>query len=121
MCRRAIDPRKGYWTMPAGYLELHEAVESGTKREAWEEARADIEIEQLLGIYSIAWISQVQLIFRARLLSPEIAPGRETEELGLFSWDQIPWDQLAFPSVHWALNHFRRTRDQSAFAPFTQP
>ena len=81
LCRRAIDPRKGYWTLPAGYLEQNEAADAGARREAWEEARAEIEIEQLLGIYSIARISQVQLIFRARLLSPEVAPGPETLEL----------------------------------------
>jgi len=121
LCRRAIDPRKGYWTLPAGYLELNEAADAGARREAWEEARAEIEIEQLLGIYSIARISQVQLIFRARLLTPEVTPGPETLELDLFAWDDIPWDQLAFPSVHWALDHFRRSRGQSAFAPFANP
>ena len=121
LCRRAIDPRKGYWTLPAGYLELNEAADAGARREAWEEARAEIEIEQLLGIYSIARISQVQLIFRARLLSHEVAPGPETLELDLFSWDDIPRDQLAFPSVHWALEHFRQSREQSAFAPFANP
>ena len=121
LCRRAIDPRKGFWTLPAGYLELNEVADAGARREAWEEARAEIEIEQLLGIYSIARISQVQLIFRARLLTPEVAPGPETLELDLFAWDDIPWDQLAFPSVHWALDHFRQSRQQSAFAPFANP
>jgi len=121
LCRRAIDPRKGYWTLPAGYLELNEAADAGARREAWEEARAEIEIEQLLGLYSIARISQVQLIFRARLLSPEVSPGPETLELDLFSWDEIPWDQVAFPSVLWALEHFRQSRERSVFAPFTNP
>jgi ADP-ribose pyrophosphatase YjhB (NUDIX family) len=121
LCRRAIDPRKGYWTLPAGYLELNEAAEAGARREAWEEARAEIEIEQLLGIYSIARISQVQLIFRARLLTPQVAPGPETLELDLFVWDDIPWDRVAFPSVLWALEHFRQSRELSAFAPFANP
>ena len=121
LCRRAIDPRKGYWTLPAGYLELNEAAEAGARREAWEEARAEIEIEQLLGIYSIARISQVQLIFRARLVSEEVAPGPETQALDLFAWDDIPWDELAFPSVHWALGHFRQSRGLTAFAPFANP
>ena len=121
LCRRAIEPRKGYWTLPAGYLELNEAAEAGARREAWEEARAEIEIEQLLGIYSIARISQVQLIYRARLVTPEVAAGPETLELGLFAWDEIPWDQVAFPSVLWALEHFRQSRALSAFAPFTNP
>jgi len=121
LCRRAIDPRKGFWTLPAGYLELNEAADAGARREAWEEARAEIEIEQLLGIYSIAQISQVQLIFRARLLSAEVAAGPETLELDLFAWDDIPWDQVAFPSVLWALEHFRQSRELAAFAPFANP
>jgi ADP-ribose pyrophosphatase YjhB (NUDIX family) len=121
LCRRAIDPRKGYWTLPAGYLELNETAEAGARREAWEEARAEIEIEQLLGIYSIARISQVQLIFRARLLSPQVAPGPETRELELFAWDAMPWAEVAFPSVLWALEHYRQSRGQSGFAPFTNP
>lgn len=121
LCRRAIDPRKGYWTLPAGYLELNEAADAGARREAWEEARAEIEIEQLLGIYSIARISQVQLIYRARLIKPEVEPGPETLELGLFAWHDIPWDQVAFPSVNWALEHFRQSRELAAFAPFANP
>ena len=121
LCRRAIDPSKGRWTLPAGYLELNEAAETGARREAWEEARASLEIEQLLGIYSIPEISQIQLIYRARLLSADASPGPETLELALFAWDDIPWEQIAFPSVRWALNHYRKSRDLSAFAPFTAP
>ena len=68
MCRRSINPRHGYWTLPAGYLELNESASAGAEREAWEEAQARIEIEGLLAIYDIPRISQVQLIYRARLL-----------------------------------------------------
>lgn len=107
MCRRAIDPRKGYWTLPAGYLELHETTAEGAHREAWEEARARIEIEGLLAVYSIPRLSQVQVMYRARLVSPEIAAGPESVEVGLFAWDAVPWDDIAFPSVRWALNHYR--------------
>lgn len=121
LCRRAIDPRKGYWTLPAGYLELNETADAGARREAWEEARAEIEIDQLLAVYCIARISQVQLIFRARLRSAALTPGPETEEVALYSWDEIPWDQLAFPSVIWALNHFRESRNEANFAPFGNP
>lgn len=117
LCRRAIDPRDGYWTLPAGYLELNESPESGALREAWEEARARLEIDQLLATYAITRISQVQLIYRARLVTPDIAAGPESREVGLFTWDEIPWNQLAFPSVHWALAHFRETADQVVFAP----
>src|SRR3990170_2498716 len=72
LCRRAIHPRRGFWTLPAGYLELHESAADGAVREAWEEARARLRIDQLLAVYSIPRISQIQLIFRARLLTPDI-------------------------------------------------
>jgi len=120
LCRRAINPRDGYWTLPAGYLELNESPEKGALREAWEEARARLEIDQLLATYAITRISQVQLIYRARLVTPEIAAGPESREVGLFTWDQIPWEELAFPSVHWALEHFRQTADQAVFAPLVR-
>lgn len=120
LCRRAIKPRIGYWTLPAGYLELNESAESGALREAWEEARARLVIDQLLATYAITRISQVQLIYRARLSSPEIAAGPESLEVGLFAWEQIPFDEIAFPSVHWALEHFRETADQAYFAPLAR-
>ncbi|MFQ6017269.1 MAG: NUDIX domain-containing protein [Kiloniellaceae bacterium] len=121
LCRRAIDPRRGFWTLPAGYLELHESPAEGARREAWEEARAKLEIDQLLAVYSIPQISQIQLIYRARLLSPELSPGPETAEIALFGWDAIPWDDLAFPSVRWALDDFRKRKDQPIFAPRANP
>ena len=121
LCRRAIDPRKGFWTLPAGYLELEETAAEGARREAWEEARATLEIEQLMAIYSIPRISQVQLIFRARLVTPDVEAGPETEELALFEWDGIPWEDLAFPSVRWALHHFDELRGRTDFAPRHNP
>lgn len=121
LCRRAIEPRRGYWTLPAGYLELHEEAEEGARREAWEEARARIAIDQLLAVYSIPRISQIQLIYRGKLVDPDVDAGPESEEVGLFTWDRIPWSEIAFPSVHWALDHFAQVRDQPAFAPFGNP
>jgi ADP-ribose pyrophosphatase YjhB (NUDIX family) len=109
LCRREIEPRRGYWTIPAGYLELNETIMEGAAREAFEEARAEIEIERLLAVYNIPRISQVQMFFRARLPAPEFEAGPESQEVALFAWDEIPWDELAFPSVHWALNHFRES------------
>jgi ADP-ribose pyrophosphatase YjhB (NUDIX family) len=107
LCRRAINPRRGYWTLPAGYLELNESTLAGAVREAWEEAQAKIAIDGLLAIYDIPRISQVQVMYRARLLTPEIAAGAESLEVKLFAWADIPWDELAFPSVRWALEHYR--------------
>jgi ADP-ribose pyrophosphatase YjhB (NUDIX family) len=107
LCRRAIEPRRGYWTIPAGYLELGESAEAGAAREAWEEARARIELEGLLAVYSVERIGQVQLLYRARLLHDDVAPGPESLEVGLVGWGEIPWDELAFPTVRWILDHAR--------------
>ncbi len=121
LCRRAIDPRKGYWTLPAGYLELNETPEEGARREAWEEARARIAINALLGVYSVPRISQVQLIYRATLAEPGFAAGPESLEVALFAWNDIPWNDLAFPSVRWALDEYRKQLGQSVFAPAVNP
>lgn len=121
LCRRAIDPRKGLWTLPAGYLEINETSEQGAEREAWEEARARIRIRALLAVYNIRRISQVQLIYLADLVSPRVSAGPETVEVGLFAWDDIPWDDIAFPSVRWALGHWRTVRGARVFAPRTNP
>ncbi|MDP6705215.1 MAG: NUDIX hydrolase [Alphaproteobacteria bacterium] len=121
LCRRAIEPRAGYWTIPAGYLEEHETPEMGAAREAREEACAEIEIDSLLAVYSIPRISQVQLIYRARLARPEFAAGPESEEVGLYRWEEIPWDELAFPTNTWALEHFREVRGVERFPPFGNP
>lgn len=107
MCKRAIEPRRGYWTLPAGYMELNESSEEGAAREVREEACAEIKIRKLLGVYNIPRISQVQLMYLADLSSPDIAAGIESEEVALMSWDEIPWDALAFPTVRWALEHYR--------------
>lgn len=109
LCRRAIQPRKGYWTLPAGYLEMHETVEEGAQREAWEEARARIALDGVLAVYSIARLGQVQVMFRGRLVEPDVAAGPESLEVRLFHWHEIPWAEIAFPTVHWALNAWRET------------
>jgi ADP-ribose pyrophosphatase YjhB (NUDIX family) len=120
MCRRAIEPRKGFWTLPAGYLELGETLEEGAAREALEEAEAVIAIEGILGVFSIARIGQVQVIFRASFSDagpPAFGAGAESLEVRLFGPDEIPWDEIAFPSVHWALNAWR----QAGAGPIGKP
>ncbi len=107
LCRRAIEPRSGFWTLPAGYLEMGETVAEGAQREAWEEARARIALDGVLAVYSIARIGQVQVIFRARLAEPGFAAGPESLEVRQFAWEDIPWEQIAFPSVRWALRAWR--------------
>jgi ADP-ribose pyrophosphatase YjhB (NUDIX family) len=121
LCRRAIDPRRGFWTLPAGFLEEHETPEDGARREAREEAEADIEINALLAVYAVPHISQVQLMYRARLAKPVFSAGPESLEVSLFEWDDIPWSELAFPSVKWALEHYREVRNLETFAPFANP
>jgi len=117
LCRRAIEPRKGFWTIPAGFLEEKETVEEGAMREAWEEARARIEIGPLLGLYSVPRISQVQMMFRARLTSPDVGVGEESLEVRLLGWEEIPWGELAFPSVLAALRRFHAVRDLAEPTP----
>jgi ADP-ribose pyrophosphatase YjhB (NUDIX family) len=121
LCRRAIEPRKGLWTLPAGFLEEHESPEDGARREAREEACAEIAIDALLAVYTVPHISQVQLMYRARIDEPVFAAGAESLEAALFAWGEIPWDQLAFPSVVWALKHYNESKDLTVFAPFGNP
>lgn len=121
LCKRAIEPRKGYWTMPAGFLEERESVEEGAAREAREEAGVDIEIGPLLGIWSVPRISQVHITFVARMRTATFERGEESEEVRFFTWDEIPWTDLAFPSVTGALRHFEKVRDQPVFRPFVGP
>jgi ADP-ribose pyrophosphatase YjhB (NUDIX family) len=111
LCRRAIEPRYGFWTLPAGFMELGETLEEGAMREAFEEAQARIQIDGILGIFSISRIGQVQVMFRARLGAngdgPLFAAGEESLEVALFPWERIPWDELAFPTVRWALDAWK--------------
>jgi ADP-ribose pyrophosphatase YjhB (NUDIX family) len=113
LCRRAIEPRKGFWTLPAGYLELNETTQQGACREAFEEAGANIAIESLLAIYEIPHASQLHVYFKAHLKSPQIKAGEESLEVKLFSWEEIPWEDLAFPSVHHALKAYKRTLNKA--------
>lgn len=121
LCRRAIEPRLGYWTLPAGYLEFGESVAEGAIREAAEEACAEIVIEAVLAVYTVPRIAQVQIMHVAHLATPHIEAGPESAEVNLFDWDDIPWDDLAFPSVRWALEHFRQIQDRAYFPVFSNP
>lgn len=116
MCRRAIEPSRGLWTLPAGYLEHGETPEEGAVREAFEEATAHVRIQSLLAVYTIRRIGQVQLIYRASIAEPAFAPGPESEAVRFFDEDDLPLADLAFPSVRWALAHERQ-----GGGPFVNP
>ncbi|WP_174300173.1 NUDIX domain-containing protein [Caulobacter sp. S45] len=121
LCRRAIEPRLGYWTLPAGYMETGEPTDTAAKREAREEAECELSLDGILAVYDLTHLSQVQIIYRARLMGSQFGAGPESLEVALFSWDDIPWDDLAFPSVAWALRHWRPGRGQPLGAPFRNP
>lgn len=121
LCKRAIYPRKGYWTLPAGFMEMGETPPEGAAREAWEEARAKIEVHDLLAVYTVKRISQIHMFYRAVLPEPVFEPGPESTDVALYNWEDIPWDELAFPSVQWALKHFDAVRGRESFTPFTNP
>lgn len=122
LCRRAIQPRRGFWTLPAGYLEHGETLAEGAQREASEEAGARILIDGTLALYNISRIGQVQVIFRAAFADgPHFAPGVESLEVQLFGWEDIPWNELAFPSVHWSLHAWRLAGAGPLGAPATNP
>lgn len=110
LARRAIEPRIGYWTLPAGYMEEGESVEDAARREAMEEACAKIKLTGLIGIYSIPRISQVQIFFRAQLMDDHIAAGPESQAVERYRFEDIDDRTLAFPSVRWALDDFKASQ-----------
>jgi ADP-ribose pyrophosphatase YjhB (NUDIX family) len=106
LCRRAIEPRYGYWTLPAGYMENAETTAQAALRETQEEAGAHIELGAPCALISIPYVSQVHLFYRARLLNLDFKPGDETLEVALFEEARIPWKDIAFRTVGQTLKHW---------------
>ena len=115
LCRRAIEPRYGLWTLPAGYMELFETMEQGAARETREEAEAEIKIEQLYCMYNIPRIGQIYALFKAQLIDGKFGAGEESIECRLFDKHEIPWTELAFPSVERTLRHYFEDRNKGHF------
>lgn len=115
MCRRAIEPRKGYWTLPAGFLENDETVEQGAARETREEALATVEDLVPFALVNIPHVHQVHLFFRTQLLQGKHGVGAETLQTGLFEEDHISWPEIAFPSVRYALECYLDDRRRGQF------
>jgi ADP-ribose pyrophosphatase YjhB (NUDIX family) len=115
MCRRAIEPRHGLWTLPAGFMENGETIAEAAARETLEEANARIAIGDLYSMYSLPYINQVHVLFRARLLDLDFGPGLESLEVKLFGKDEIPWDEIAFRAVHFSLEHYFAERSSGKF------
>lgn len=116
LCKRAIEPRYGKWTLPAGFMENHESVAAAALRETQEESGAHIEMGEMYTLISVPHISQVHVIFRATLLDLEFAPGEETQEVGLFREDEVPWDEIAFRTIAVTLRHFFADRSTGRYA-----
>ena len=110
LCRRAIEPRLGYWTVPAGFMENGETLQAAAARECYEEALATVEVGSLLAVASVTGANQVHVMFRAKLLQPEFAPGPESLEVGLYEEAEIPWAHLAFPSGEFTLRKYFEDR-----------
>jgi ADP-ribose pyrophosphatase YjhB (NUDIX family) len=106
ICKRGIEPRLGYWTIPAGFMENDETLEAGAAREAREEAVIDVEIGSLLLLANVTHARQVHVFFRSRMRTPHFAPTHESLEVRLVDETDIPWSELAFPSTEAALRHF---------------
>jgi len=99
LCRRAIEPRLGYWTLPAGFMENNETTADAALRETAEEAGARIELHELFSLLNVVHVHQVHMFYRATLLDLNYAAGTESLEVKLFAESEIPWDQIAFPTV----------------------
>lgn len=120
LCKRAIHPRKGYWTLPAGFMENGETSLQGALRESWEEARAELEIQSLYTLFNLPHINQVYMFYRGNLANLNYGAGPESLEVALFREEEIPWDELAFPVVARTLKLYFEDRRSGRFPIHTE-
>lgn len=115
LCKRAISPRKGFWTLPAGFMENGETLEESALRETWEEAEARVDNPSLYTVFNLPYINQVYIFYRGTLLNGAFGAGIETLESRLFREEDIPWDSLAFPTIHKVLRFFYNDAKDKVF------
>ena len=115
LCKRAIEPRYGMWTLPAGFMENGETVAQAAMRETWEEAHARVELLPIYTLLSVPHVSQVHIFYRARLLDLDFGAGTESLEVQLFREEDTPWEELAFRTVITTLKHYYADRKAGAF------
>jgi len=115
LCKRAIEPKYGLWTLPAGFMENDETTIEGAVRETHEETMADVTIDHLFAIFNIPHINQVYIMFRATLNNDDFAPTEESLDVRLFEEHEIPWDELAFPVIHNTLEYYFRDNASGNF------
>ena len=116
LCRRAIEPRYGLWTLPAGFMEMGETSTQAALRETLEEANARVEIEDLYVVINLPQVNQVYMMFRGKLLDLDFSPGVESLETALFSEVQIPWDELAFRTIRHSLEFYFEDRRRGSYS-----
>jgi ADP-ribose pyrophosphatase YjhB (NUDIX family) len=119
LCKRNIEPRKGFWTLPAGFMELNETTAQGAARETDEEAGAKIEMGPLFSLISVPRVGQVHLFYLAKLNSEQFFPGHETMEAKMFTEAEVPWDDIAFRTVRITLERYFADRKQGTFGVHT--
>ena len=119
LCKRAIEPRYGYWTLPAGFMECGETTLEGAKRETLEEANARVEIESLFAVFNLPHVDQVYMMFKSRLLDLDFSPGSESLEVELYEEENIPWENLAFRTIKETLRLYFEDRKSGDYRQHT--
>lgn len=115
LCKRAIEPRRGQWTLPAGYMEAGETAVAAALRETWEEARARVKINSLFVLFSVPHANQIYLMYRAQLLDEKFRPGEESMDTRLFEFSKLPWDDIAFSTIRYTLELYCKDLDNGSF------
>jgi ADP-ribose pyrophosphatase YjhB (NUDIX family) len=120
LCKRAIEPRVGLWTVPAGFLENGESLLQGAWRETKEETQAEVDMKEILTIFNIPQINQIYVIYRADIEDNSFGPTSESLDVQLFSYDEVPWEELAFPFVPKTINHYYECLETKKFNLHTE-